>query len=93
MKKIILMIVLLWSCCSNAQRSDIEKLLNMEQYDQAEIISQQWIRDKPTDANAWFWHGRVMAVQASNSFFSAFSYANESLEAFKRQSNWNPTTR
>ena len=84
MKKIILMIVLLWSCCSNAQRSDIEKLLNMEQYDQAEIISQQWIRDKPTDANAWFWHGRVMAVQASNSFFSAFSYANESLEAFKK---------
>ena len=91
MKKIIFMIVLFWSCCSNAQRSDIEKLLNMEQYDQAETISQQWIQDKPKDANAWFWHGRVMAVQASSSFFSAFSYANESLEAFKKAVELEPS--
>ncbi|PYE31354.1 hypothetical protein DFP83_11058 [Idiomarina fontislapidosi] len=84
MKVIILLFTLLFSHLAIAQTTEIEKLLTLEQFDQAEVISRQQIIDNPTDATAWFWHGRVMATQASNSFFSAFSYATESLEAFKK---------
>lgn len=66
------------------------EILMLSDLDKAEAIIEKTLQLEPDRGRNHFIHARIMAKQASNSFFSAFSYANRSLESFKRAAMLEP---
>ncbi|MDV6316572.1 hypothetical protein [Idiomarina sp. HP20-50] len=62
----------------------IQEHLSEKQLDEAEEVAENWVTNEPKNAEAWHTRGVVMAQQAQNAFFSALSYAGDSLESFEK---------
>lgn len=62
----------------------IQLHLAEQQLDDAEEVVETWVKEEPNNAAAWHVRGIVMAQQAQNAFFSALSYAGDSLESFEK---------
>lgn len=62
----------------------IQQHLAEQQLDDAEEVVENWVKEEPNNAAAWHARGIVMAQQAQNAFFSALSYAGDSLESFEK---------
>lgn len=62
----------------------IQQHLSEKQLDEAEDIAENWVENEPENAAAWHMRGIVMAQQAQDAFFSALSYAGESVDSFEK---------
>lgn len=60
------------------------EILMTSNLDKAEAVIEKALRIEPDTGRHHFIHARIMAKQASNTFFSAFSYASRSLQSFQR---------
>ena len=89
-RALLILMIVAFSTIAKTQDNHVETLFNAGKIDAAEQAVEDWVQQNPDNAEAWYWQGVVFAHQASNSFFSAYHYATESLKGFERALELSP---
>ena len=67
------------------------KWLLQQDADRIEDLADDGVDDYPKSAQLWYLRGRIHAIQAQNSVFSALSHAKDSLASFETAANLQPS--